>query len=177
MAASNDGVDAATGEFVVLVDHDDLLTPDALETVAEAIERRADADYLYSDEDKIDADGDALRRFRKPDWSPERLRGQMYTGHLSVMRAALVRGVGGFRPGFDGSQDHDLALRVTEQARASSTCRRSSTTGGSCPGRPRATQRQALRMGSGPQSGPGTPRPQRHRRPGGFRAASPATTG
>ena len=118
VAASNDAVAAATGEFLVFMDHDDLLTPNALEKMAEAIEEQPDADYLYSDEDKIDAEGEHYDVFRKPEWSPERLRGQMYVGHLSVMRASVVRAVGAFRNGFDGSQDHDLALRVTEQARA-----------------------------------------------------------
>ncbi len=117
VAASNDGVTAAKGEFIALVDHDDTLTEDALEAVAEAIESEPTADYLYSDEDKIDAAGNYQDPFRKPEWSPERLRGQMYTGHLSVMRTALVQRLGGFRSGFDGSQDHDLALRVSEQAR------------------------------------------------------------
>jgi glycosyltransferase involved in cell wall biosynthesis len=117
VAASNDAVAAATGEFLVFMDHDDLLTPNALEAMAEAITAHPEADYLYSDEDKIDAQGEHYDVFRKPEWSPERLRGQMYVGHLSVMRAALVREVGAFRQGFDGSQDHDLALRVTERAR------------------------------------------------------------
>jgi GT2 family glycosyltransferase len=117
VAASNDGVRAATGDFIVLLDHDDLLTPDALERNAAAIELFDDVDYLYSDEDKIDAEGGYYDHFRKPAWSPERLRGQMYTGHLSVLRTDLVREVGGFHEGFDGSQDHDLVLRVTERAR------------------------------------------------------------
>jgi GT2 family glycosyltransferase len=117
VAASNDGIDAAEGQFIALVDHDDLLTPDALDTMAQAIGSYPDVDYLYSDEDKLDEQGVFYDEFRKPQWSPERLRGQMYTGHLSVMRAAVVREVGGFRQGFDGSQDHDLALRVTERAR------------------------------------------------------------
>ncbi|WP_104106594.1 glycosyltransferase [Nocardioides sp. 616] len=116
--ASNDGIDAATGEFVVLLDHDDLLTPDALARNAAAIEAEDDVDYLYSDEDKVAADGTFYDAFLKPDWSPERLRGQMYTSHLSVIRTELLRRVGGFREGYDGSQDHDLVLRVTEQARS-----------------------------------------------------------
>jgi GT2 family glycosyltransferase len=117
VAASNDAVAAATGEFLVFLDHDDLLTPDALAEMARAIDAEPDADYLYSDEDKIGEDGGHFGRFTKPDWSPERLRGQMYTSHLSVMRTDLVRRVGAFREGYDGSQDHDLALRVSELAR------------------------------------------------------------
>ena len=117
VAASNDGIDAARGEFIVLLDHDDLLTPDALSANARRIREVEDVDYLYSDEDKVDDEGNLYDEFRKPDWSPERLRGQMYTSHLSVMRTEVVRRVGGFREGYDGSQDHDLALRVGEVAR------------------------------------------------------------
>ncbi len=118
VAASNDAVDAARGEFIVFMDHDDLMAPTALAEVKKAIDGEPLVDYLYTDEDKVDADNNHYNEFRKPEWSPERLRGQMYTGHLSVMRADLVRKVGGFHTGFDGSQDHDLTLRVTEQARA-----------------------------------------------------------
>ncbi|WP_439936636.1 glycosyltransferase family 2 protein [Nocardia sp. N13] len=117
VAASNDGIDAARGEFMVLLDHDDLLTPGALSANARRIEELEDVDYLYSDEDKVDDEGNLYDEFRKPDWSPERLRGQMYTSHLSVMRTEVVRRVGRFREGYDGSQDHDLALRVGEVAR------------------------------------------------------------
>ena len=117
VAASNDGVAAATGEFIALLDHDDLLAPEALSRVIRAIDRYDDVDYVYTDEDKVGADGATYGAFRKPDWSPERLRGQMYTSHLSVLRTSLVREVGGFREGFEGSQDHDLVLRVTERAR------------------------------------------------------------
>lgn len=116
VAASNDGLAAATGEFVVLVDHDDLLTIDALEQVKAVVDEFSDVDYIYSDEDKVDQHGAFFGEFRKPDWSPERLRGQMYTSHLSVIRRLLVNKVGAFREGFDGSQDHDLVLRVTEKA-------------------------------------------------------------
>ena len=117
VAASNDGLVAATGEFVVFVDHDDLLTVDALERVKDVVDEFSDVDYIYSDEDKVDERGTFFAAFRKPDWSPERLRGQMYTSHLSVIRRSVVNQVGGFREGYDGSQDHDLVLRVTEQAR------------------------------------------------------------
>lgn len=117
VAASNDGVDAASGTFIALLDHDDLLEPHALSTMAAAIADHPDADYLYSDEDKVDDEGRYYDEFRKPVWSPERLRGQMYTCHFSVLRTSLVRRVGRFREGYDGSQDHDLVLRVTERAR------------------------------------------------------------
>ena len=117
VAASNDAIAAATGEFLVLLDNDDLLHPRALEKVAAALAVDPSIDYVYTDEDKINAEGQHYDEFRKPAWSPERLRGQMYTSHLSVLRASLVREVGGFHTGFDGSQDHDLVLRVTERAR------------------------------------------------------------
>jgi len=94
-----------------------LLTVDALERVKDVVDEFSDVDYIYSDEDKVDERGTFFAAFRKPDWSPERLRGQMYTSHLSVIRRSVVNQVDGFREGYDGSQDHDLVLRVTEQAR------------------------------------------------------------
>jgi glycosyltransferase involved in cell wall biosynthesis len=116
-AASNDGIAIARGEFIALLDHDDMLAPGALRKVARVLTDDPTIDYLYTDEDKVNDRGDRYDAFRKPAWSPERLRGQMYTGHLSVLRTSLVREVGGFRSEFDGSQDHDLVLRVTERAR------------------------------------------------------------
>jgi glycosyltransferase involved in cell wall biosynthesis len=116
VAASNDGLAAASGDFVALVDHDDILKPGALAAVADELCRHDDIDYLYTDEEYLHADG-LITVFRKPDWSPERFRSQMYTCHLSVIRASLMRDLGGFRDGFEGSQDYDLVLRVTERAR------------------------------------------------------------
>lgn len=118
VAASNDGLAMARGEFVALLDHDDELHPDALTHVHEAIAATPEADYVYTDEDKIDRAGRHSGPFFKPDWSPERMRTQMYTCHLSVFRRTLVEEVGGFDPEFEGSQDWDLVLRVTERARA-----------------------------------------------------------
>lgn len=115
--ASNDGIAAARGAFIALLDHDDLLTPHALRRNATEIAKFDDVDYLYSDEDKIGPKGKFYDKFVKPTWSPERLRCQNYCSHLSVLRTDLVREVGGFREGFDGSQDYDLILRVTERAR------------------------------------------------------------
>jgi GT2 family glycosyltransferase len=118
VVASNDAVEMANGEFLALLDHDDELHPDALAHVHEALLGRPEADYVYTDEDKIDRDGSHSGPFFKPDWSPERMRTQMYTCHLSVMRRSLVEEVGGFDPEFEGSQDWDLVLRVTERAAA-----------------------------------------------------------
>jgi GT2 family glycosyltransferase len=118
VAASNDALAMAGGEFVALLDHDDALHPDALALVAKAIAANPALDYVYTDEDKIDVNGRHLGPFFKPDWSPERLRTQMYTCHLSVLRRALVQEVGGFDPEFEGSQDWDLVLKVSERARA-----------------------------------------------------------
>lgn len=117
VAASNEALAMAAGEFVALLDHDDKLHADALELVDEAIGADPEVDYVYTDEDKLDANGHHVGPFFKPDWSPERFRTQMYTCHLSVLRRSLVEEVGGFDPEFEGSQDWDLILRVTERAR------------------------------------------------------------
>ncbi|MFZ1441074.1 MAG: glycosyltransferase, partial [Candidatus Microthrix subdominans] len=109
---------SATGTFVALLNHDDELHPNALAEVTAAIEAVEEVDVIYADEDKIDQTGRHHELpFFKPDWSPERLRCQMHLGHLLVIRRTLMERAGGFRPGYDGSQDYDLALRVTEQAR------------------------------------------------------------
>jgi GT2 family glycosyltransferase len=118
VAASNDALAMAGGEFVALLDHDDTLHPDALALVAEALDANPEADYAYTDEDKIDERGRHSVPFFKPNWSPERMRSQMYTCHMSVLRRSLVEEVGGFDPDFEGSQDWDLVLKVTERARA-----------------------------------------------------------
>lgn len=117
IAASNSALENATGEFIALLDHDDSLTKDALNAVFSAIQTNENVDYLYSDEDKVDENGTVFDQFNKPDFSPERLRGQNYCSHLSVFRKDLLDRVGRFRDGFEGSQDYDLILRATEEAR------------------------------------------------------------
>ena len=112
--ASNDALRLATGRFVVPLDHDDRLKKRALQLVSEAVERSPEAQLLYSDEEVINGRGRLLRHFRKPDWSPERLLCQNYCNHLSVLDRTLVQQVGGYREEYDGAQDHDLVLRVTE---------------------------------------------------------------
>lgn len=117
-AASNTALGLATGDFVVLLDHDDELGEDALALLALELERHPDADLLYSDEDKIDAAGRLQDPFFKPDWNPDLLLSQNYIAHLCALRRSLVTGIGGFREGFEGSQDHDLVLRASAKARA-----------------------------------------------------------
>lgn len=113
--SSNTALGIATGEYVALLDHDDELRPHALLEVAEAITSGADVALVYSDEDKIDEAGRRFDPYFKPDWDPDLLRSQNYLCHLTTIRASLVREVGGFRTGFEGSQDHDLVLRCTER--------------------------------------------------------------
>lgn len=113
VAASNDALGMATGEFVAFLDHDDMLAPAALAALAGALRADPGLDVLYTDEDKIALDGTVLDTLVKPGWSPDLLLGCMYFGHLAAYRTRLVREVGGLRPGLDGSQDWDLALRVT----------------------------------------------------------------
>jgi GT2 family glycosyltransferase len=114
--ASNAALALASGEFIGLLDHDDELKPDALFEVARLLNERRDLDYVYSDEDKRDPDGRLVEPFFKPDWSPDLHMSINYVTHFSVFRKALVNQVGGFRRGYDGSQDYDLVLRVTEIA-------------------------------------------------------------
>ncbi len=112
--ASNHALRMATGEFVGLMDHDDELTPDACLEVAKALNVHPEADYLYSDEDKLDWSGRRVEVFFKPDWSPDLHLSMNYVAHFSVFRKSMLDKVGGFRAGFEGSQDYDLILRVTE---------------------------------------------------------------
>ncbi len=114
-AASARALAMARGEFVALLDHDDELAPHALFEMASRLERDPDLDLLYSDEDKLDPRGAHVDPFFKPGWCPDLLMGMNYVCHLAVYRRSLVEGVGGFRAGFDGSQDWDLVLRVAER--------------------------------------------------------------
>lgn len=116
-AASNTALDLASGAYVALLDHDDELRPHSLVEVAEALAARPDACLLYSDEDKLDVSGQRCQPYFKPDWNPDLLLSQNYLCHFAVLRTELARSVGGFREGFEGSQDHDLFLRCTRQLR------------------------------------------------------------
>ncbi|MGH8602775.1 MAG: glycosyltransferase family 2 protein, partial [Gammaproteobacteria bacterium] len=114
-AASNSALELASGEFVALLDHDDELPEHALYMVALAINERPDIDLIYSDEDNIDIHGRRFGPYFKPDWNPDLLTAQNMVSHLGVYRAELLRSVGGFREGLEGSQDWDVALRIVEK--------------------------------------------------------------
>lgn len=113
--ASNTALSTAKGEFVAFLDHDDVLFPQALMRVVAAINSDPSVDFIYTDEAQIDGRGLIKNPFYKPDWSPELLLSQNYICHLSVIRNSLVTSVEGFRKGFEGAQDHDLFLRITER--------------------------------------------------------------
>lgn len=114
-AATNEALRIASGSYIGLLDHDDMLTRDALERVADRLVENDELDLVYTDECWIDRDNLVDGLFHKPDWSPLLLLNFMYTGHFSVYRKTLVESVGGFRSKFDFSQDYDLVLRVAER--------------------------------------------------------------
>ena len=113
-ASSNDALALVTGDFAALLDHDDELHPMALYEIAKGISENPSWKLIYTDEDKVDVSGRRFDPYFKPDFDPELLLGQNYFCHLTVYSTELIRGVGGFRTGFEGSQDHDLALRAVE---------------------------------------------------------------
>ncbi|MBT5819136.1 MAG: glycosyltransferase, partial [Proteobacteria bacterium] len=113
--ASNSALELVTGEFVALMDHDDELSQNALYEITATLDLFPDTDFIYSDEDKITISGERFDPFFKPDWAPDMLLSHMYCGHLSVYRTTVVQSLEGFRSGYDGSQDYDLTLRLTEQ--------------------------------------------------------------
>lgn len=111
--ATNSAFELVTGEYVAMLDHDDILRPNALAEVAFALERHPDAELIYSDEDKIEEGG--RRRFDpffKPEWNPDLFLAQNYFNHLTVHRTANIRAIGGWRKDYYGSQDYDLNLRI-----------------------------------------------------------------
>jgi O-antigen biosynthesis protein len=113
--SSNSALELATGEYIALLDHDDLLTPNALYEVVELLNQHPEADMIYSDEDKINDSGKLQDPFFKPDWCPDSFLSRMYISHLGVYRRNIINEIGGFRVGYEGSQDYDLVLRFTEK--------------------------------------------------------------
>lgn len=115
--ATNSAVELARGDYFVFMDQDDLISPDALGEIALHLSEHPDTDILYSDDDKINAQGHRFAPQFKPDWSPELLLSYMYFSHLFAVKRSIFFEAGGLRTGYEGSQDYDFALRATEIAR------------------------------------------------------------
>lgn len=113
--ATNDALEMARGEFVALMDNDDVMGEDALYKVVEVLNKNKKLDLIYSDEDKLDKNGIRCYPHFKPDWSPDTLLSLNYICHLVVARTRLVKDVDGFTVGLEGAQDHDLLLKITEK--------------------------------------------------------------
>ena len=116
--ASNSALDIAKGEWIALLDHDDELAKHALYLVAHEINQHPETMFIYSDEDKIDKESKRYDPYFKPDWNPDLFLSYNYVTHLAVYEASLLKKLGGFRQGYEGSQDYDLALRFTENISA-----------------------------------------------------------
>ncbi len=112
--ASNDALALARGGWIGFLDHDDLLEPDALFEIVQLLQFHPDADLIYSDEDRLTENGFEKPLF-KPDWSPDYFLSYNYLAHFTCLRRALIEEVGAFKPEYDGVQDYDLFLRVSER--------------------------------------------------------------
>ncbi len=112
--ATNIGLHLSKGEFACFLDHDDELSPDALMEVVRAVNKDPNVDVMYTDSDKLDVDGWLDEPFYKPAWSPEYLRHVMYVGHLLTVRRELALQIGGMSSEFDGVQDFEFMLRLSE---------------------------------------------------------------
>ena len=115
--ATNDALKMAKGEFISLVDDDDLLTKNALYEVVKALNNNKKLDFIYSDEDKLNKHGRRCDPNFKPDFSPDTLLSLNYICHLTTIRKTLVEKVGGFEVGLEGAQDYDLFLKCTEKTK------------------------------------------------------------
>ena len=115
--ASNAALSMAAGQYVVMLDHDDLLRPHALLEFARYLEATPETDALYSDEDKLSPEGNRIAPSFKPDFSPEYLLGVMYVGHALCVSTHVARTIGGFDPRYDGIQDYEFFLRLSEHTR------------------------------------------------------------
>jgi len=113
--ASNSALTLASGNYLALLDHDDVIPAHALATIAAEIERHPEADLIYTDEDKIDESGRRYAPYFKPDWNKDLFYSQNLIRRFGIYRLSVVRELGGFRIGYEGNQDYDLALRFIEK--------------------------------------------------------------
>ena len=112
---TNDALKMAKGEFVALMDNDDVIPKDALYEIVKVLNRDRTIDMIYTDEDKIDIDGKRRDPNFKSDWAPDSFMSSNYISHFCVLRKSIIDGIGGFRVGYEGAQDYDLYLRFTEK--------------------------------------------------------------
>ena len=111
---TNEALKMVTGDYIALLDHDDLLSDYALYFVVECINNHPEVEFMYSDEDKIDEKGNRYDAYFKPDFAPDTLRCQNYICHFSIFKKELMDKLGGFRSKYDGAQDYDIFLRMSE---------------------------------------------------------------
>ncbi|GGA19371.1 tetratricopeptide repeat protein [Okeania sp. KiyG1] len=110
----NTALALATGDFVTLLNSEDILTPDALYEMVKLLNRYPQADMIYSDEDKLTEEGKLTQPYFKPDWCPDSFLSRMYTGHLCIYRRELIEKLNGFRAGYENNYEYDLILRLSE---------------------------------------------------------------
>lgn len=115
---SNEALKMANGKYITLLDHDDLLAPTSLFEFVKTINEDNEPDFMYSDEDKINDNGERYNPFFKPDYSPETLSVHNYITHQIMFKKELLDKVGMFDEGFNGAQDYDLVLRLVENSRS-----------------------------------------------------------
>ena len=113
-ANSNSALQLATGDYVLCLDHDDELTVNCLFEIVKHLNEFPKDEIIYSDEDKVDVNGHHTEPYFKPDWAPDNLLAKNYITHIAVFKKSLMDALGGYRLGFEGSQDYDLVLRATE---------------------------------------------------------------
>ena len=113
--ATNSALELVEGEFVALMDNDDYIYPHALAEVVKVLNKKPETDFIYSDEDKLEMTGERVDPFFKPDWSPDLFMSTNYLCHFTLARKEIIDLVGGLRKGYEGSQDYDLFLRITEK--------------------------------------------------------------
>ncbi len=111
---SNSAIEMATGDYIALLDHDDILADYALFEVVNYINKWPNAEFLYSDEDKIDENDNRYDAYFKPDFAPDTLRCQNYICHFSIFKSDLMKKLNGFKADYDGAQDYDIFLRMSE---------------------------------------------------------------
>lgn len=120
--ASNSALEIAKGEFVAMMDNDDVIPENALYEMVLALNNNKKIDFIYTDEDKLDLDGRRCDPNFKPDYSPDSLLSSNYFCHFTLLRTSILKEIGGWRTGYEGAQDYDLFLRFVEKTTPDKIC-------------------------------------------------------